>query len=85
MGTALKILYSEKLNIATESGLWDKPHIEADPIFRLKRSEIVALFNAFGRFVIQLTYVIHLSYYFSFSYRLSNSIYEMENFRKSLR
>ncbi|XP_013106797.1 ero1-like protein [Stomoxys calcitrans] len=65
LGTALKILYSEKLNIATESGLWDKPHIEADPIFRLKRSEIVALFNAFGR--------------------LSNSIFEMENFRKSLR
>ncbi|XP_061389311.1 ero1-like protein [Musca vetustissima] len=65
LGTALKILYSEKLNIATESGLWEKPHIEIDPIFRLKRSEIVALFNAFGR--------------------LSNSIYEMENFRKSLR
>ncbi|KAM8710788.1 hypothetical protein ACLKA7_017423 [Drosophila subpalustris] len=49
LGTALKILYSEKLNLATESGLWDKPHIEADPIFRLSRTEIVALFNAFGR------------------------------------
>ncbi|EDV40534.1 uncharacterized protein Dana_GF10559 [Drosophila ananassae] len=65
LGTALKILYSEKLNLATESGLWDKPHIEADPIFRLSRTEIVALFNAFGR--------------------LSNSIYEMENFRRVLR
>lgn len=51
LGTALKILYSEKLNLATESGLWDKPHIEADPIFRLSRTEIVALFNAFGRWV----------------------------------
>lgn len=49
LGTALKILYSEKLNLATESGLWDNPHIEADPIFRLSRTEIVALFNAFGR------------------------------------
>ncbi|XP_017019484.1 ero1-like protein [Drosophila kikkawai] len=65
LGTALKILYSEKLNLATESGLWDMPHIEADPIFRLSRTEIVALFNAFGR--------------------LSNSIYEMENFRRELR
>lgn len=52
LGTALKILYSEKLNLATESGLWDKPHIEADPIFRLSRTEIVALFNAFGRCVL---------------------------------
>ncbi|KAI8116965.1 Ero1-like protein [Lucilia cuprina] len=65
LGTALKILYSEKLNQATESGLWNKPHIEADPLFRLSRTEIVALFNAFGR--------------------LSNSIFEMENFRKYLR
>ncbi|KAM7355313.1 endoplasmic reticulum oxidoreductin-1-like protein [Cochliomyia hominivorax] len=65
LGTALKILYSEKLNQATESGLWNKPHIEADPLFRLSRTEIVALFNAFGR--------------------LSNSIVEMENFRKYLR
>lgn len=65
LGTALKVLYSEKLNLATESGLWNKPHIEADPLFRLTRTEIVALFNAFGR--------------------LSNSIYEMESFRKFLR
>ncbi|EDV95842.1 ero1-like protein [Drosophila grimshawi] len=49
LGTALKILYSEKLNFATESGIWDQPQIETDPIFRLSRTEIVALFNAFGR------------------------------------
>uniref|UniRef100_A0A1A9UG52 Ero1-like protein n=1 Tax=Glossina austeni TaxID=7395 RepID=A0A1A9UG52_GLOAU len=65
LGTALKILYSEKLNQATVSGLWQKPNIEGDHIFRLTRPEIVALFNAFGR--------------------LSNSIFEMENFRKYLR
>lgn len=52
LGTALKILYSEKLNQATERGLWDKPHIEAEPLFRLTRTEIVALFNAFGRYVL---------------------------------
>ncbi|TMW39435.1 hypothetical protein DOY81_015485, partial [Sarcophaga bullata] len=52
LGTALKILYSEKLNQATERGLWDKPHIEAEPLFRLTRTEIVTLFNAFGRYVL---------------------------------
>lgn len=85
LGTALKILYSEKLNLATESGLWDKPHIEADPIFRLSRTEIVALFNAFGRW--NSTYIIYNPSYlteWSF-YRLSNSIFEMENFRRVLR
>ncbi|XP_039965693.1 ero1-like protein [Bactrocera tryoni] len=65
LGTALKILYSEKLNVATESGLWERPHIEENPLFKLSRTEIVSLFNAFGR--------------------LSNSIFEMENFRKVLR
>lgn len=64
LGTALKILFSEKLNIATEANVWHK-HTEYSPIFRLSRTEIVALFNAFGR--------------------LSNSIYELENFRKVLR
>lgn len=49
LGTALKILYSEKLNVATESGLWERPHMEENPIFKLSRTEIVALFNAFGR------------------------------------
>lgn len=65
LGTALKVLYSEKLEIATEHGLWDNHFTPPDAVFRLKRSEIVALFNAFGR--------------------LSNSIYELENFRKLLR
>ena len=57
MGTALKILYSEKLNQATERGLWDKPHIEAEPLFRLTRTEIVTLFNAFGRYVLQFSQI----------------------------
>ncbi|CAD7083353.1 unnamed protein product [Hermetia illucens] len=48
LGTALKILFSEKLNYVTETNSWNR-HTELGSLFRLSRTEIVALFNAFGR------------------------------------
>lgn len=48
LGTALKILFSEKLNYVTETNSWNR-HTEVGSLFRLSRTEIVALFNAFGR------------------------------------
>lgn len=60
LGTALKILFSGKFEVRVPGASADP-----DPYFRLRRSEIVALFNAFGR--------------------LSNSINELEEFRKVIR
>lgn len=67
LGTALKILFSEKLNYAAQTGIWNKTwnKSESQIIFHLTRTEIVSLFNSFGR--------------------LSNSIHELENFRKFIR
>lgn len=48
MGTALKILFSGKFDNDAESGLETNLR-PSNPQFRLKRAEIVALFNAFGR------------------------------------
>lgn len=62
MGTALKILFSEKFNATCEECV-DAEDFEQK--FKLRRTEIVSLFNAFGR--------------------LSNSIYQLEEFRKVLR
>lgn len=42
LGTALKILFSGKFDVKIGDG-------DRDPKFRLRRSEIVSLFNAFGR------------------------------------
>lgn len=47
MGTALKILFSGKFDDKIDSSYAAK--LKEDSMFRLKRSEIVALFNAFGR------------------------------------
>lgn len=48
MGTALKILFSGKFDNEVESGFQTKLRA-SNPQFKLKRAEIVALFNAFGR------------------------------------
>lgn len=42
LGTALKILFSGKFDVKIDP-------MDPDPNFRLRRSEIVSLFNAFGR------------------------------------
>lgn len=42
LGTALKILFSGKFEVKVQQ-------TDPDPHFRLRRSEIVSLFNAFGR------------------------------------
>ncbi|XP_055373350.1 ero1-like protein [Condylostylus longicornis] len=64
LGTALKILYSDKFN--TIIGPHSSEKYSKDNVTpHLTRTEIVSLFNAFGR--------------------LSNSIFELENFRKILR
>lgn len=77
LGTALKILFSGKFEVPTrraahgDHGDQTPPTageaevVDRDPHFRLRRSEIVSLFNAFGR--------------------LSNSINELEEFRKVIR
>lgn len=44
LGTALKILFSGKFETKITP-----PLLDPDPNFRLRRSEIVSLFNAFGR------------------------------------
>lgn len=50
MGTALKILFSPKFdnNVILQSGEF-KPGNKDVPQFKMKRNEIVSLFNAFGR------------------------------------
>lgn len=49
MGTALKILFSGKFDNDVETGLQTKLTPKSNSQFKLKRAEIVALFNAFGR------------------------------------
>lgn len=48
MGTALKILFSGKFDDDLDSNLQTKLKPDNSQ-FKLKRAEIVALFNAFGR------------------------------------
>lgn len=65
LGTALKILFSGKFDKLTVSDNGKNLLTMGNRFFKLERSEIVALFNAFGR--------------------LSNSIYELEQFRQLMR
>lgn len=43
LGTALKILFSGQFDVKIDPG-------NPDPNFKLRRGEIVSLFNAFGRY-----------------------------------
>lgn len=50
MGTALKILFSGKFEqYPFDMSISNEMHVQERPQFKMRRSEIVALFNAFGR------------------------------------
>lgn len=92
LGTALKILYSEKLNHIRDKGFWHQTQSMSSSIFRLKRTEIVSLINAFARLVniivfiypILLKLICFFRIIFEFN-RLSNSISQIDKFRSLLR
>lgn len=60
LGTALKILYSGKFD-EDISASQNQPQNINDTLrqrFKLKRSEIVALFNAFGRYGVKISFFL---------------------------
>lgn len=87
LGTALKILFSGKFDQEVVTVKTREQVVQEERDWKLKRTEIVSLFNAFGRWDGGVKGYLRrfINQWLLFLCRLSNSIYELENFRRMLR